>query len=393
MVAHGEGRPLIGPAERVVRAGTAIAVTGCVVALYNRLTVRRLAESATVLEPVTVCIPARDEAERLPALIADLRAQTGVADLRVLILDDASSDGTAAAAAQAIAADDRFLVIRSADDPAPGWTGKAAACDRLGELADTAVLVFLDADVRLAPGAIAAATTELRRRDVALVSPWPAQEMRSAAETLVQPLLCWSWASTLPITVGNHSRRPSMAVACGQFLVFDTAAYRAIGGHRAVSASATEDLDIARALRRSGRRTAVVAAGRSASTRMYRDATELEAGYTRWLWSAYGGSPFAAAAVGIFAALGYWAPPLAAVISRGKLRRTGLLGYCAAVTGRLLARSTETTAPLTRTDITAALAHPASIAAYTALTIRSHRAHRRGNLIWKSRPLTHSPHR
>ncbi|MEV0250582.1 glycosyltransferase family 2 protein [Nocardia sp. NPDC050712] len=371
----------------VVRAGTAVAVAGCAVALYNRVTMPRLAASAAVVEPVTVCVPARDEAGRLPALLADLRVQTGVPDLRVLILDDASTDGTAAAAAAVIAGDDRFLVIRSEDEPDPGWTGKAAACQRLGELADTAALVFLDADVRLGPGAIAAAVHELRRREVALVAPWPAQVAGSAAEALVQPLLCWSWAAALPITAGNRSRRPSTAVACGQFLVFDTAAYRAIGGHRAVAASPTEDLDIARALRRSGRHTAVVAAGRLASTRMYSGAAELDAGYTRWLWSAYGGSRVAAAAVGAVAALAYWIPPLAAATGRGSVRRAGLLGYSAAVAGRLLTRTTETAAAPTRTDIVAALSHPAAVAAYAALTVRSHRAHRRGTLRWKQRAL------
>ncbi|MBP2193765.1 glycosyltransferase family 2 protein [Nocardia goodfellowii] len=386
-MAHGEGRALTRPAERVVRAGTAIAVFGCVVALYNRVTVRRLPESATVVEPVTVCVPARDEAHRLPALIADLRAQTGVPDLRVLILDDASCDGTADAAARAIAGDDRFLVIRSDAEPAPGWTGKAAACERLAELTDTAVLVFLDADVRLAPGAIAAAVSELRRRDVALVSPWPAQQTGSVAEVLVQPLLCWSWAAALPITLGNRSRAPSMAVACGQFLVFDTAAYRTIGGHAAVAGSPTEDLDIARALRRSGRHTALVAAGRQARTRMYRGAAELDAGYTRWLWSAYGGSPLAAAGVGLLVAVGYWIPPLAAIGGRGKLRRAGLLGYAAAVIGRLLARSTETAAPLGRMDFLAALAHPLSVGGYAVLSVRSHLAHRAGTSTWKRRSV------
>ncbi|MEV0760963.1 glycosyltransferase family 2 protein [Nocardia sp. NPDC050435] len=375
------------PSELVVRAGAAGAAAGCAVALYNRVTMPRLPGAATVVEPVTVCVPARDEVERLPALIADLRAQTGVPDLRVLILDDASSDGTGDAARAAIAGDDRFLLLRATTGPAPGWTGKAAACERLAELVDTAVVVFLDADVRLAPAAIAAAVAELRGRDVALVSPWPAQQAGTAAEALVQPLLCWSWAAALPITLGNRSRRPSTAVACGQFLVFDTAAYRAIGCHRAVAASPTEDLDIARALRRTGRSTAVVAAGRHASTRMYRGARELDTGYTRWLWSAYGGSPFAAAAVGAVAALSYWVPPVAALAGRGGVRRAGCAGYLAAVAGRLLARSTETGRPPGLADTAAALAHPLSIAAYATLTVRSHRARRRGTLTWKQRSL------
>ncbi|MEU0505933.1 glycosyltransferase [Nocardia sp. NPDC005998] len=367
--------------------GAAIALIGCGIALFNRATVRRLPVAPTaVLEPVTICIPARDEARRLPELIDDLRGQVGVPRLRVLILDDASSDGTEAAAVAAIAGDPRFTVIRSEAEPAPGWTGKSAACARLAELADAAVLIFLDADVRLAPRAIAAAVAELRRSRAALLSPWPYQVAESVAEALVQPLLCWSWAASLPIEIADRGRRPSTVVACGQFLVFDATAYYAVGGHAAVAASPTEDLDIARALRRSGRRTALVAAGRAARTRMYRDATELEAGYTRWLWSAYGGTTGGGAAVGAIAALAYWVPSLAAVAGHGRVRAAGLLGYSAAVTGRLLARSLES-GPLTRADILAALAHPVSIAAYLRLWSRSRRAHRANTLTWKSRHL------
>ncbi|MGV9611330.1 glycosyltransferase [Nocardia xishanensis] len=369
------------------RVGAAVALAGCGIAAVNRFSMPRLDAEAAAAEPVTVCVPARDEAERLPALIADLRAQTGVPDLRVLILDDGSTDGTARAAREAIAGDPRFEVIRSEAEPPPGWTGKAAACARLAELADAPILVFLDADVRLAPRAVAAAARALRNRHAALVSPWPAQRAETVAEALVQPLLCWSWASTLPIVLGNRGLRPSTAVACGQFLAFDAAAYRAIGGHAAVAGSPTEDLDIARVLRRAGRTTHVVAAGSLASTRMYRGADEVEAGYTRWLWSAYGGSGYAAGAVGTMLALGYWIPPLAALFGRGATRRAGAIGYAAAVTGRLLARSLESGGPLRLSDVRAAASHPFSIAAYQRLVWRSHRARRRGTLRWKGRTL------
>ncbi|UGT41008.1 glycosyltransferase [Nocardia yamanashiensis] len=427
-------------AARLVRAGTGLAVAGAVAALGNRLTMRQLRpHDATVTERVTVCVPARDEADRLPALIADLLAQQGLPHLRVIVLDDASIDGTYAAAAAAISGDSRFTLVRNETEPPAGWNGKTAACDllaalagaspsprdrsksradggpggtddpidRLGEPAafsaktqpdretganwhesdcDAGTLVFLDADVRLTPGALAAAVGELRRSGAALVCPWPRQRAGSLAEWLVQPLLAWSWASTLPVAVGNRSLRPSMAVACGQFLVFDAAAYRAIGGHTAVAGEVTEDLAIARELRRAGRRTVLVGGGQVAATRMYRGAGEVEAGYTRWLWSAYGG-PAGSLAVGAFAALAYWVPPLAALGGRGRVRRIGALGYAAGVAGRLLARSTENGGPIARADIFAALAHPVSIAAYARLSAYSHRAHRARALSWKGRAL------
>ncbi|WP_159929757.1 MULTISPECIES: glycosyltransferase family 2 protein [Nocardia] len=369
-------------------SATAVAALGAGIALYNRITVQRLANTpATVIEPVTVCVPARNEAGRLPDLIGDLRAQVGLPRMAVRILDDASTDDTGAAARAAIGDDPRFTLLRTESDPPPGWTGKAAACARLAEEVSTPVLIFLDADVRLAPAALAAAVGALRRRGAALVSPWPLQEADSMAEALVQPLLCWSWASTLPIAAADRSLRPSTAVACGQFLVFDNAVYRAAGGHAAVAGSVTEDLDIARTLRRGGHSTVLAAAGPLARTRMYHGAAELDAGYTRWLWSAYDGTITGGAAVGLLAALAYWVPPAAAVLGRGSARRTGVIGWLAAVTGRLLARSTETGGPLRGSDVLAAAAHPASVAAYLLLWARSHRARRRGTARWKGRSL------
>ncbi|WP_433561983.1 glycosyltransferase family 2 protein [Nocardia sp. CA-151230] len=382
-------------AARAVTAGSAVAALGAATALANRLGTRRLRPAGRpVTEAVTVCVPARNEAARLPALIADLRAQQGIPRLRILILDDGSTDGTTAAARTAIGDDNRFLLSRNDIDPAPGWTGKTAACARLADLAlespapgsPTGALIFLDADTRLAPAALAAAVRELRSARADLVCPWPRQRAESPMERLVQPLLCWSWASTLPIALANRTLRPSMAVACGQFLVFDAAAYAALGGHAAVADSVTEDLAIARRVRRSGRRTTLVTAGPLAETRMYRNTTELIEGYTRWLWSAYGG-PAGSLAVGSVAALAFWAPPLAAVCGRGRLRLMGLLGYGAAVTARLLARSTESGGTPSGADVVAALAHPLSVAVYLTLSARSHRVYRAGGLRWKDRPL------
>lgn len=394
------GRGFRAPAmTRPVAFGTGIALLGCALTAWNRLTLPRLSrDPAPVVEPVTVCVPARDEADRLPRLIRDLRAQTGLPRLRILILDDDSTDGTSAAATAAMDDDPRCVLLRGTAAPPTGWTGKSAACATLAARATAAqsepsILVFVDADVRLAPTAVAAAVGELRRRNVALLSAWPRQRAESPAERLVQPLLCWSWASTLPVACTDRGLRPSTAVACGQFLVIDSAAYRSIGGHAAVADSVTEDLDIARDLRRAGYPTALAAAGGQAATRMYCGTAEVEAGYTRWLWSAYGGSPAGGAAVAVVAAVAYWLPPAAAVFGHGRLRRIGLLGYAAAVAGRLLAVSIETGGRPRGADIAAGSAHPVSIAGYLLLWARSHRARRRGTLSWKGRCLPPRPAR
>lgn len=370
--------------------GSTLSAVGAAIAFYNWRTMPRIVADAPVPESVTVCIPARNEADRLPALIADVRAQVGVPDLQVLILDDESTDDTAEAAERAIGGDPRFAVVRRHDPPPTGWVGKTAACARLAELAFTGrspdVLIFLDADVRLEPDAVAAATATLRRMRADLLSPWPGQTADSWAERLVQPLLCWSWAAMLPMTLANASTRPSTAVACGQFLVFDAAAYRESGGHATVFDSRTEDLDIARTFRRQGLSTAVARAGRHARCRMYHSRSEVESGYGRWLWTAHGSIGGSAAVVAV-AAAAYVLPPLVALTGSGSTRRWGLLGYGTGVVSRLLARWIDTDAPPTARDVVDACAHPVSVSAYARLVVLSHRAHRRGVTAWKGRAL------
>ncbi|WP_342213437.1 glycosyltransferase [Nocardia wallacei] len=103
-----------------VLTGAVLTGVGAGLAAFNRLTMRQLdAVPTTVIEPVTVCVPARDEARRLPALIADLRAQQGVPRLRVLILDDRSADATYEAAAAAAGGAERVTVICAGTEPAP----------------------------------------------------------------------------------------------------------------------------------------------------------------------------------------------------------------------------------------------------------------------------------
>ncbi len=372
--------------------GAGLALAAAAVSAANVAGLPRM-HAEPVDESVTVVVPARNEADRIAGLVTDLRGQILLGTLRVIVLDDDSTDATARIAEHAFDGDSRFALIRSTTPPAAGWLGKTAACRtaaehaaRLVDPTRPGVLVFLDADVRLAPDAVAAAVTALRRTGTDLVCPWPRQDAVTATERLIQPLLCWSWFSMLPVRLANGSRRPSTAVACGQFLVFDAAAYFRMGGHAVVADSLTEDLDIARAVRRHGGRTAVVAAQDRASCRMYTDSGALRAGHTRWLWTAYG-SAAGSTAVAAAAALTYLVPPAAMLFGRGSTRRWGAAGYLAAAASRLAARAVETGRRPDRGDLLDAAAHPVSIVGLIGLTAASHRGLRRGGLRWKDRPI------
>jgi hypothetical protein len=367
-----------GVTRRLTVAGSALAVAGAVHTAWNLHRLRLPpADPPPVAEPVAVLLPVRNESRRVEPCLRSLLAQAGVRNLRLLVLDDGSTDGTAAVVRRVAGADTRVTLLDGAALPA-GWWGKPWACQQLADAAGGAtVLVYVDADVVLAPHAVAASVALLRWAGLDLVSPYPRQTAVTVAERLVQPLLQWSWLTTLPLRVAERSPRESLAAANGQLLVVDSATYRAAGGHAAVRDVMLEDVALLRAVKRVGGRGGVVDGTGIATCQMYDGWSELRDGYAKSLWSAFGSQ---AGAVAVMATLGlaYVLPPLAAL--RGS--RVGLVGYAAGVTGRALAA--RRTGSRVWPD---SLAHPASIAAFGWLTATSLRRHRAGTLTARGRSV------
>ena len=354
-------------------------------AMLNALLLRRPDDAPPTAAAglVSVLIPARNEATRIAATIGSVLAQRDVT-MEVIVLDDASTDATVDVVA-VVAGDDRRLRTLTGTPLPPGWMGKPWACHQLGQAARGDVLVFVDADVRLEPHAVAAAVDLLRRHGLALVSPYPRQEAVTTAERLVQPLLQWLWMTFLPLRWAERPRPASMAAANGQFMVFDAGAYRSIGGHSSVRARVVEDVWLARTVKRSGRRAAVVDGTSLATCRMYGNWNELSEGYSKSLWAA-ADWPGGAVAVAASLAVLYVLPPLAVVsgLVAGRRRRVawGAAGYLAGVVGRIISART------TGGRVGDAFAHPVSVTVLIGLLARSRRLRRRGLLVWKGRPVT-----
>jgi hypothetical protein len=363
--------------SRLVRAGALLAVLGTVHTAYNLRRLPRPPEHPGPLdERVSVLLPLRDEAHRARPCLEALREIAGAdPQVELVVLDDGSSDGTAALAAEVLGSTGRVVEGR----PLPaGWLGKPWACAQLAELADPAsgAYVFVDADVVLAPHAVRAGVRLMRERGLALVCPYPRQRCETPAERLVQPLLQWSWATTLPLGLAERSTRLSLGAANGQLLCVDRAAYERAGGHAAVRREVLEDLALLRAVKRAGGRGGLADGTALATCRMYSGWAELREGYTKSLWAAFG-SPAGTAAVTGVLALAYVVPPAAAL--RGS--RAGLVGYAAAVAGRVLVARRTGGRPLD------GLAHPASVGVFCWLALRSQLGRRRRTLSWKGRAV------
>jgi hypothetical protein len=347
-----------------------------------RLVRRPPADVELIAERVSVLLPVRDEAARVAACLESVLRQEALPRLEILVLDDGSTDGTPDIVRALADGDDRVRLMQGAPLPA-GWLGKPHACAQLAREATGDVLVFVDADVVLAPRGIAATVALLRASNVQLVSPYPRQLADGLLPRLVQPLLQWSWLTFLPLRLAETSPHPSLAVANGQLLAVDAGAYRAARGHsgRTVRGAVLEDIELMKALKRHGFRGGVADGTAVADCRMYDSGAELRDGYAKSLWTAFG-SPAGGAAVGVGLLGAYVVPAVALLSGDRRTRLAGLLGTVAAVTGRVLAG--RRTGARVWPD---ALAHPVSVLAFVGLVADSWRRHREGSLTWKARRL------
>ena len=354
--------------------------------VLNLRVLRRPARNVAIHESIAVLIPARNEAETIATAVSSACAQHNCDDLTVTVLDDGSTDGTANIAMTAAPSGSRMQVVSSQHEPPTGWLGKPWACQQLSQLAHTQsadIFVFMDADVILEPTAVASAVGLMRDANLDVVCPYPRQLTTTALQKVVQPLLQWSWAATLPLRLAEHSRQASLTAGNGQFLV-DAHAYRRAGGHSTVASEVLEDIALVRVIKRTGGRGGVVDGTNLATCTMYRDNAALIAGYTKSLWAAFGSRTSAALIAALFTLL-FIVPLPAAVIawSAGCVAGAGIwaTAYAAAVASRFVV------AMRTGGPRLASLAHPVSIAVFIWLLACSWRAKTTGTLMWKGRPL------
>lgn len=357
---------------------TSLSLIGTLHTLINLALLRRPSMNARTEEAISVLIPARNEEHRIGSLLTSLTAQVGTPNLEVIVLDDQSTDATSDVVTAATRVDSRFRLIEGKDLP-NGWLGKTWASHQLAQAAKGTVVVFLDADVVLSPDAIARSVNTLRETGLDAISPYPQQVSKTWLERVVQPLLQWSWVTTLPLRIAERSPRGSLTAANGQFLVFDAQRYHSSGGFAAVKSHVLDDINIFRAIKANGGRGVVIDGTDLAHCRMYDSNSALVSGYAKSLWSAFGGLS-GTAFVNALLLTAYVAPFIFLLVPSTRL--VGLAGVLSGITGRLLVAA-RTRARL----LPDCLLHPLSILIFAWLNAVSWTRHIKGTTQWKGRTV------
>ncbi len=331
---------------------------------------------------VSLLIPARDEAANIDGAIRAALASEGV-ELEVLVLDDGSTDGTDAAVAAWAARDRRVRLLRGPGLPA-GWNGKQHACWVLSQHARNEVMVFVDADVRLRPAALARLAAALERRDLALASGFPRQDTETLAETLVIPQIHVLLMGYLPFPLARlFSRVPGFAAGCGQLIAVRREAYRAAGGHAAIRRTRHDGIMLPRLFRRAGHRTDLYDASMLASCRMYAGWDEVWRGFTKNATEGMA-TPIALPVWTVLLGGGHVLPfvLLPAAVLAGDAAAAGLAGWAVALvwSARALLAARVGQLPL------GVLLHPVGMAIVLAIQWQALLAARRGRQAeWRGR--------
>jgi glycosyltransferase involved in cell wall biosynthesis len=339
----------------------------------NSLTMRKVRNKdvAPVSQKVSILLPMRNEEKNVMDVIGSVKASEFLSDSEIIVLDDHSTDSTSKLLAN-IQGIHSFAGIDLPD----GWLGKNFACHQLVTHSTGEYLVFVDADVRLTPHAIAAAISDMNSFGWDFISPYPRQIAVTFFERLIQPLLQWSWLSSVPLRYAERAKFPSMVIANGQFLIVKREAYLTSGGHKPIRHEVLDDLELARLLVKSGFKGGVAEGSEVASCRMYNNQEELFAGYTKSLWRAFG-SAFGAIATSTYLFVTGVLPVLLAISGY----RAAWLGYFAVVLSRLICDIR------TQSRSNSALLHPLAIVTLIYLIAKSWYLKSTGQLVWRGRSV------
>jgi chlorobactene glucosyltransferase len=233
---------------------------------YRRLPELQRRQPAGPLPSLSVIVPARNEAANLPRLLDSLQSSTYPGPCEVIVVDDASHDGTGS-----LARGYGVRVVRL-EELTAGWLGKPHACHRGAAVAQGEWLLFTDADTIHHPGAAAEAVRWAITNDVDGLSLFPGHDRGTAADRLLLAVAFAGYFAGLVRTSGLLN---------GQYILLRRVVYERSGGFAAVRGEPMEDLALGHRLRAQGYLVPVVRGERLVRVRMYTTPRAMWHGFTR----------------------------------------------------------------------------------------------------------------
>ena len=338
---------------------------------------------------VSVIVPARNESATIRTVVRSILG-SNYQLLELLVVDDRSTDDTASIVTSL--ADPRLRLIRG-DELPEGWYGKPWACYQGYRAARGDILLFTDADTRHEKDLIGHAVGALVREQADLVTVSPRQRCLTFWERAVMPQIWFLLALRYSPDSVNRARRERDVIANGQFIMTPRHSYEAAGTHVVVRHEVAEDLALAQAYLRHGRRLYFAFAERLMETRMYRSLPELVEGWSKNIYlggrRSFPNQPILQALVPLMliVAMLFWLAPAVALLVSAAMPELAEMKPAALMATMLSILFWMTMCRLMQIPVVYGLAYP--VGALTALYIVLRSTWRGGKRVeWRGRLYT-----
>lgn len=276
---------------------------------------------------IDVIVPARDERETIGAAITSLLAQDYRGPFHVTLVDDQSSDGTAAAAQCAAGDATSLTVLRGVPKPS-GWSGKLWALAQGVAATQAPILLFTDADIVHDPRHLAALAAHLEQRRAAMVSEIVRLNCESLAERMLVPAFVYFFQLLYPFARVNDPRS-RVAAASGGTVLIRRDALEAAGGIEAIRGALIDDVALAHAIKPHGP-IYLGHSGLARSVRPYPQFRDIGRMIARTAFTQLRESAFWLAAAILGLCLVWWVPPWEILFGTGWGFVAGLGAFCLA---------------------------------------------------------------
>ncbi|HWR11841.1 MAG TPA: glycosyltransferase [Rectinemataceae bacterium] len=258
---------------------------------------------------VSVLIPARDEEEHIAACLDSLVAQN-YENLEIIVYDDDSTDGTKKILNRYVK-EYPSLVRAIHGNLEEGWYGKPNALQHLSEAASGAWLYFTDADTVHEADSVgfALGVAEFHKAD--LLSGYVRNKIGSFGEGQVVPAIYLLTMVAMPLWLIHLTKTPIISHAIGQAMLFRTSMYEKLGGYDAVKDKVSEDVHMARLVKKHGGKVIFADLKDQITCRMYVDYRSAITGFSKNVYDYFNKNIFILVAVTALVPLIFFIPLLA----------------------------------------------------------------------------------
>jgi chlorobactene glucosyltransferase len=217
---------------------------------------------------VSVLIPARNEENNIKKCLDSFLNQS-YKNYEILVLDDNSTDKTYEIVKNLAKQHPDKIKLYSGKPLPPDWRGKSFAMQQLLDYANGEYYLFTDADTIHTEDSISLMMSNMAFHDADLVSGYIGQKTKTFGEKITIPLIYLLTGLVIPLWMNNRCKLSIFASAIGQYIGVKASAFKSIGGYEKIKSYTTEDIYLAREMKKAGFKTIFIDAKSAATCRMY----------------------------------------------------------------------------------------------------------------------------